>query len=182
MKSCCPWSGHIRLVGAHHDDVVGIVGDGGGYRARFQAVALNVADADVMGVLVPFHNGDLQHIVLHIDAVRVPGVHRGDLAVHHTDDAPGTLLGEVLGGEGRHMEGLVSPLHQIRLDLRGWEILNLAVIHHENALLVDLLDVEVLEIVNDDEVCQIAGGNAAPIVQQEVPGQNNQKKYRSASS
>ena len=95
------------------------MGDGGGYRAGFQAVALNVADADVMGVLVPFHNGDLQHIIFHIDAVRVPGVHRGDLAVHHTDDAPGTLLGEVLGGEGRHMEGLVGPLHQIRLDLRG---------------------------------------------------------------
>ena len=64
----------------------------------------------------------------------------------------------------------MGPLHQIRLDLRGWEILDLAVIHHENALLVDLLDVEVLEIVDDDEVCQIAGGNGAPVVQQEVPG------------
>ena len=146
------------------------MGDGGGYRAGFQAVALNVADADVVGVLMPLYHGDLQHIIFHIDAVGVPGVHRGDLAVHHADDAPGTLLGKVLSGEGRYMEGLVGPLHQIRLDLRGREILDLTVIHHENALLVDLLDVEVLEIVDDDEVCQIAGGNAAPVVQQEVPG------------
>ena len=43
-------------------------------------------------------------------------------------------------------------------------------IHHQHALLVDLLDVEVLEIVDDDEVRQIARGNGAPVVQQEVPG------------
>ena len=146
------------------------MGDGGGHRAGLQAVALDIADADVAGVLVPLYHGDFQHVVVHVDAVGVPGVYCGDLAVHHADDAPGPLFGKVLGGEGGHMEGLVGPLHQVGLDLRGGEVPDLAVVHHQDALLVDLLNVEGTEVVDDDEVRQIAGGDAAPVVQQEVPG------------
>ncbi|CAN4019904.1 DNA binding domain, excisionase family, partial [Dysosmobacter welbionis] len=41
---------------------------------------------------------------------------------------------------------------------------------HQLALLEDSLDVEVLEAVDDDEVPQVARGDGAPVVQQEVPG------------
>ena len=66
--------GHILVVGAHHNDIVAVVADGGGHRAVLQAVALDVAQTDMMGVLVPLDNGDLQDIVLRVDAVGIAAV------------------------------------------------------------------------------------------------------------
>ena len=66
------------------------------------------------------------------------------------------------------MEGVVSPLHQIGVDLRGGEVPQLTVVH-EDTTFIDHLDLEVLEVVDDDEVAQIAGGNGTTVVQQEVP-------------
>ena len=162
--------GAVVLAGAHHDNVVGVVGDGCGHSAGFQTVALEKADADMMGVLVALHHGNLQHVILHVDPVGVAGVHRGDLPVHHADDAPGPGIRKVLRRQVLHMEGAVGPFGEIGVDGRGGEVLHHAVVHHQLALLEDSLDVEVLEVVDDDEVPQVARGDGAPVVQQEVPG------------
>ena len=68
------------------------------------------------------------------------------------------------------MERIVGAADQVGIDLRQGEVGHRTVFHHEDASLVDLLDVEVLEIIDDDEVGQIAGGDGAAVVQQEVPG------------
>lgn len=163
-------SAHVLFVGAHHDDIVGIVGDGRCHCAGAQAIALQKTGADVAGVFMALHHGNLQYVVLHVDAVRVAGVHRGDLAGHHADDAPGTGIGEVRGGERAHVEGGVGPIIQILLDLRCGKVLQHAVVHHPLASLINLLDVKVFKIVNDHEIRQIARRDGAAVIEQEVAG------------
>ena len=68
------------------------------------------------------------------------------------------------------MEGAVGPFRQVGLDSGDREVPDLSVVHHQLAALVDLLDLEGLEVVDDDKVTQIAGGDSAPVVQQEIPG------------
>ena len=51
--------GHVLLVRADDDDVVAVVRDGCRHRAGGEPVALDVADADVVRVLVALDDGDL---------------------------------------------------------------------------------------------------------------------------
>ena len=146
------------------------MGDGGGHGAGLEAVALDEADADVMGVPVALHHGNLQHVVFHVDAVGVAGVLGGDLPVHHADDAPGPVVHEILRREASQVEGAVGPLSEAGVDLRGGEVPHRAVLHHQNTLLEDLFNVEIPEIVNDYEVRQISRGDSPPVVQKKVPG------------
>lgn len=82
--------GHVLLIGAYYNDVVGVMGHAGGNGAGLETVALEVADADVAGVLVALDDGDLQNIPFHVDVVAVALVLGDDLAGHHADDAPGS--------------------------------------------------------------------------------------------
>ena len=101
--------GHVLLGGSHHDDVVAVVADGGGHGAMPEAVALDIAQADVVGVLMPLDDGDFQDVLLQVDVVGIARVLGHDLAGHHADDGVGALVGEVGGGQRGHMEGVVGP-------------------------------------------------------------------------
>lgn len=68
------------------------------------------------------------------------------------------------------MEGVVGPLDQIGVDLRGVEVPQDAVVH-ELALLIDHLDLEVLPVVDDHKVRQIPGAMAPRLFS---------RKYRAA--
>ena len=59
--------GHVLLVRADDDDVVAVVRDGCRHRAGLEAVALDVADADVVRVLVALDDGNFQDVVLNAD-------------------------------------------------------------------------------------------------------------------
>ena len=161
--------GHLLLVGAHHDDVVGIVGDAGGHGASLQAVALDVAQADVMGVLMPLNHGHLQNVILHVDMVDVARVLGDDLPGHQADDGVGTAVLEILRRQLAQVEGIVGAVDQVGIDLRGGEVPQLAIVH-QLAPLIDHLNVEIIEIVDDHKVGQVAGGDGAAVIEQEVPG------------
>ncbi len=124
----------------------------------------------MVGVLVTLDNGDLQYIVVHVNAVGIAAVGGGDLAVDHADDRVWPAVGEVGGGQRGHMEGVVGAVDQIGVDLRDGEVRHHAMVYHQYAALVDLFDVEVLKVVDDDEVRQIAGCDGTAVVQQEVAG------------
>ena len=143
--------------------------DRGCHCAGGEAVALNVADADMAGVLVALHHGDLQHIVVHGDAVSVACIGGGNFAVDHADDTAGTMVGEILRRQLAYMEGVVCSCLQVGLYLGHIEILHHAVGHHQLALFIDLLNVEVFKVVDDDEVAEVTGCDSAAIVEEEVP-------------
>src|SRR5699024_1543666 len=107
--------GHIQVVGPHHDDVVAVVGDGGGDGAAPEPVALEIADADVPGVLVPFHHGNFQNVPLEIHSGGISAVRGGDLPVYHPDDAPGPLTGKAVRCEPGDMERIPGPAAEVRL-------------------------------------------------------------------
>lgn len=156
--------GHLLLVGAHHDDVVGIVGDAGGHGASLQAVALDVAQADVMGVLMPLNHGHLQNVILHVDMVDVARVLGDDLPGHQADDGVGTAVLEILRRQLAQVEGIVGAVDQVGIDLRGGEVPQLAIVH-QLAPLIDHLNVEIIEIVDDHKVGQVAGGDGAAVIE-----------------
>ena len=161
--------GHLLLAGAHDDDVVGVVGDAGGHGAGLQAVALDIAQADVVGVLMPLDDGDLENVVLHVDVVNVAGVLGDDLPGHQTDDGVGTAVLEIVRCQLAEVEGVMGAVDQIGVDLRRGEVTKLAVIH-QLAPLIDHFNIEILEIINDNEIGQIAGGDGAAVIEQEVAG------------
>lgn len=53
----------VLLIRADNDDVVAVVRDGGRHRAGLEAVALDVADADVVRVLMALDDRDLEDVV-----------------------------------------------------------------------------------------------------------------------
>ena len=161
--------GHLLLAGAHDDDVVGVVGDAGGHGAGLQAVALDIAQADVVGVLMPLDDGHLEDIVLHVDVVDIAGVLGDDLPGHQTDDGVGTAVLEIVRCQLAEVEGVMGAVDQIGVDLRRGEVTKLAVIH-QLAPLIDHFNIEILEIINDNEVGQIPGGDGAAVIEQEVAG------------
>ncbi len=120
------------------------------------------------GVLMTLHHGDFQHVILYIDPVGVTRVHGGDLAGDHADDAPWTMVGEVLWGQGLEVEGVIGPFQQVRLDFRFRNLPRHAVLRHQHALFVDPADIEVLEVVDNHEIPQIPRRNGPPVVQEEV--------------
>ena len=61
---------HVLLVRADDDDVVAVVRDGCRHRAGLEAVALDVADADVVRVLVALDDGNFQDVVLNARSCR----------------------------------------------------------------------------------------------------------------
>ena len=54
---------HVRLVGPHHDDIMGIVGHGGGQGALGQSEPLDQSQAQVAGAVMPFHHGQFQNVL-----------------------------------------------------------------------------------------------------------------------
>ena len=56
--------GDILLVGAHRYDIVGVVGEAGGYSTLFKPIALDISHADVPCVLVALNDTYLQNILL----------------------------------------------------------------------------------------------------------------------
>ena len=162
-------SGHLLLIGSHYDDVVGVVGDAGSHGAGLQSVALDIAQSDVMGILVPLDNSHLENIVFHINMIDVAGVLGDDFTRHQADDSVGTAILEILSRQFGQVEGVVGAFDQIGIDFRCGEVTKLTVVHQLAALIYHF-DIEIVEIINDNEVAQIAGGNGTAVVQQEVPG------------
>ena len=162
--------GHVLVICADADDVVAVMGDGGGHRAGFQTVALEVADADVAGIFMPLYNGHFQNVLGYVHPSGVACVLGDDLPRHHADDAPQTGVGKVRGRKHRQVEGVVGALVQVFRDLGQGEVLHNAVVVDPLAPLVHRHHVEVLQILHNGEVRKISGGDGAPVIQQEVPG------------
>jgi len=160
--------GHVARVGADHDDVVRVVRDGRRHRAGFEPVALDVAEADVVGVLMALDHRNLEDVLLEVDALGIAVVGRDDLARDHADDAALAGVPEIVLREMAHMEGVVRAVVEILLDLRRREVAQRAVVIVQLALFVDHLDVEVLEVVDDGKVGEVAGRDGAAVVEQEV--------------
>ena len=162
--------GHVGGVGAHHDDVVAVVGNGGGHRAALEAVALEIAQADVAGALVPLDDGDFQDVPLQIHPVGVTVVGGDDLAVHQPDDAPAPLVAEIVGAEGADVEGVVGPLREIRLHRRHGHLPQVVAVVPQLALFEYHLHLKVLEIVHHRKVGQVPWGDGSPVVELIIPG------------
>ena len=54
---------HVRLIGPHHDEIMGIVGHGGGQGALGQSESLDHSQTQVAGAVMPFHHGQLQEVL-----------------------------------------------------------------------------------------------------------------------
>ena len=160
--------GHVLLVRADDDDVVAVVRDGGRYRAGGEPVALDVADADVVRVLVAFDDGDLQDIVLNTDLFSVARVSRDDLARHHTEHRARTAFDEVLRLKVSDVERLMRALDKVRVDLRRFEGRDGLAVEHELAFFIDLKNVEIVKVVDDDKIREEARRDRAAVVEQEV--------------
>ena len=87
--------GDLFFVGSHGDNVVSVMRDGGSHGAAFQPVAPDIADADMMRIIMPLSDDDLQDVLLHVDPVGVAGVRRDNLARHHAEHAARARFGEV---------------------------------------------------------------------------------------
>ena len=68
------------------------------------------------------------------------------------------------------MEGIRSQFFQIFRNLRFRERKNLALVIDQTALLINCQHIEILQIIQNSKVCQVAGSQSAPVIQQEVPG------------
>ena len=98
---------HVLFVRTDDDDVVAVVRDGRCHRAGLEAVALDIADADVVRVLVALDDGDFQNVVLDADLLSVAGVGRDDLAGDHAEHRARAGLDKVRGLKMRDVERLV---------------------------------------------------------------------------
>ena len=116
---------------------------------------------------MPLDDGDLENVVLHVDVVNVAGVLGDDLPGHQTDDGVGTAVLEIVRCQLAEVEGVMGAVDQIGVDLRRGEVTKLAVIH-QLAPLIDHFNIKILEIINDNEIGQIAGGDGAAVIEQEV--------------
>ena len=159
---------HVLLVRADDDDVVAVVRDGCRHRAGLEAVALDVADADVVRVLVALDDGNFQDVVLNADLFGVARIGRDDLAGHHAEHRARAGLDKVRGLKVRNVERLVRALDEVRIDLGRFKRRDGLAVEHQLALLVDLKDVEVVEIVDHDKVRKKARCDCAAVVEQEV--------------
>ena len=160
--------GHVLLVRADDDDVVAVVRDGCRHRAGLEAVALDVADADVVRVLVALDDGNFQDVVLNADLFGVARIGRDDLAGHHAEHRARAGLDKVRGLKVRNVERLVRALDEVRIDFGRFKRRDGLAVEHQLALLVDLKDVEVVEIVDHDKVREEARRDRAAVIEQEV--------------
>ena len=160
--------GHVLLVRADDDDVVAVVRDGRRHRAGLEAVALDVADADVVRVLVTLNDGNLENVILDADLFGIACVGRDDLAGHHAEHGARAVFDKVAGGKVRDVERLVRALDEVRIDLGRFKRCDALSVEHQLALLVDLEDVEVIEIVDHDKVREEARRDRAAVVEQEI--------------
>ena len=78
------------------------------------------------------------------------------------------LVAEVVLRQMAHMERVVRAAVEVFLDLGRGEVPELAVVVVQLALFEDHFDVEVLEVVDDGEVSQIARRDGAAVIEQEV--------------
>ena len=51
--------GHVLIIDTHTDDIMAVMGHGGGHSTLLKAVALQIADADMTGIFMPLNDGHL---------------------------------------------------------------------------------------------------------------------------
>ena len=144
------------------------MGDGGRDGAGLETVALDVADADVIGVLMTLDHRDLEDILLDADLAGIACVGGDDLAGDHAEHAAGTVFHKVLRFQVCNMERLMRALDKMRIDLWRLERGDGLAVIHAHAFLIDLKNVEVVKVVDDNEVRKEAGCDGAAVVEQEV--------------
>ena len=142
--------------------------DGRCHRAGLEAVALDVADADVVRVLVALDDGDLQNVILDADLLSVAGVGRDNLAGDHAEHGARAGFDKVLRLEMRDVECLVRALDEVRIDLGRFKRRDGLAVEHQLALFVDLEDIEIVKVVDDDKVREEARRDRAAVIEQEV--------------
>ena len=119
-------------------------------------------------VLVALDDGNFQDVVLNADLFGVARIGRDDLAGHHAEHRARAGLDKVRGLKVRNVERLVRALDEVRIDLGRFKRRDGLAVEHQLALLVDLKDVEVVEIVDHDKVRKKARCDRAAVVEQEV--------------
>jgi len=85
LGECVGRQRHVRIVGAHHEQVVGVVGHGGGHGAALDAEALGEPDAEGAGLVMALEDEGLQNVLVKVafqGAVR-HGERGANLAVGH---------------------------------------------------------------------------------------------------
>ena len=170
---------HVRIVGAHHEQVVGVVGNGGGHGAALDAEALGEPDAEGAALMVALEDEGLQHVLFKVafqGAVR-HGEDGANLAVghragQHLDDAHAYRV--TLGGIGRrfHAERLgrdgAPQVHGVGHPGRVFEGRKRegarAVFGHDLAVDEHAGDVQILQVVQKHDVGALARGDGAQLV------------------
>ena len=147
-----------------------VVGNGGGHGTGFQTVALQVADADVAGVLMTLYHSHFQNVVFQIHLFGIPLILGDDLSVDHADDSLAAAFGEIRGGKDGQMEGVVGLCIEMGGDEGSCEVVHLTIVIDQMAFFVDADHMEVLQVFDDGEVCQVSGSDGTTIVQQEITG------------
>ena len=143
---------HVLFVRTDDDDIVAVVRDGRCHRAGLEAVALDIADANVVRVLVALDDGNFQDVVLNADLFGVARIGRDDLTRHHAEHRARAGLDKVRGLKVRNVERLVRALDEVRIDLGRFKRRDGLAVEHQPAFFVDLKDVEIVEVVDHDKV------------------------------
>ena len=92
----------------------------------------------------------------------------GIVGIQITDLPAG--IGKILCAELRQVEGIVGLCIQMGGNFRRFKIRHSAIVIDQFAALVDGKHIETLQVFHNCKVCQIAGSNGTPVIQQEIAG------------
>ncbi len=141
--------------------------DGGRHRACLQAVALNVAESMWCVFLWRSMTAILQDVFSRSTPVGIPIVGRDDLAGDHADHAARAGVLEIIRVSVPTWN--VSCARSSRyVSISGPGSRAVSCRPNRACPSEDHLDVEILEVVDDGKVGQIAGRDGAAVVQQEI--------------
>ena len=161
----------VFLVGAHRYDIVGVVREAGGYSTLFESIALDISYTDMPCISVAFNDTNLQNIFFSVDVICIALVCGDDFTGDHAYDAARPFVHKIFSTEPpADMESVHGVFLQEGVDLRLREREYFTVSVAKHTALINAVDFEVLQIVNNNEVSQIAGRDRSLIIQQEIAG------------
>ena len=166
---------HVPVVRPDDDQVVAVVSYSGRDRARFEAEPPDETQADSSAGLVAFDDGDLRDVPSGVgrgeaarDARILQDGPREDLSGDDLDhaDPPGADRNE------KAVDGEIRDAHRAPGGENGPPLFphGPAVRRRETAALVDGADAESLEVRNDGEIGQTAGGDGPAVGEAHVEG------------
>ena len=148
---------HVGIVGARHDEVVGVVRNAGSHCAALQAVVAQKAQAHMTGAVMPLEHRQLDDLLRHVHAGRCARVltERNDLfgsqqgmrgQADHPLPGAGLFQLQLLRGDLVHIEGIEHPRKPCFVHRKGGGVQHFALLRHQLALFVHLLHRELFQI------------------------------------